>query len=651
MKQMGTLGLAMLVVLSASASDPKDATKATISVNNQVKADLPFNDKKDFENAQKGFIAKQDVVTIKNDNGDVVWDLEAYKKYISLDKPSPNTVNPSLWRNAQLNMINGLFEVTDGIYQVRGYDLSNITFIKGDKGWIVFDPLISQETAKAALDFVNKELGERPVTGVFYSHSHIDHFGGVRGIVDEEDVISGKVPIVASQGFTEHAVSENVIAGNAMGRRAVYMYGALLPRNEKGGVNGGLGQTTSTGVATMIKPTDIIEKTGEERTIDGVKMVFQYTPGTEAPTEMNIWFPDKKALWMAENTTNTMHNILTLRGAQVRDALKWSSYLQETIDMWGDDVQVKFQSHHWPMWGQEDIVKYFKKQRDMYKYTHDQTVRLMNQGYIGSEISEMIEFPDEIGKTWSSRGYYGTLRHNSRAVYQRYMGWYNGNPSDLNNLPPTDAAVKYVEYMGGEQEAIKKAQADFDKGNYRWVAEVLKHVVFANPESGKGKALLADAYEQMGYQAESGPWRSVYLQGAYELRNGTPSAGGTNVASPDIIKNMPPEMLFDYLAVRILPEKAAGKAFVMNLNFTDLDEKYSLYVENSVLNHTTKIAEKPDVSLVLTKATLDDVQLGNITLEKAIADGQIKLDGNPQVLKDFVGMLDNFNFWFNIVTP
>ncbi|EPT1631832.1 alkyl/aryl-sulfatase [Vibrio parahaemolyticus] len=641
----------MLVVLSANASAPKDATQSTIDVNNQVKQDLPFSDKKDFENAQKGFIAKQDVVTIKNEKGDVVWDLEAYKKYIGLDKPSPDTVNPSLWRNAQLNMINGLFEVTDGIYQVRGYDLSNITFIKGDKGWIVFDPLISQETAKAALDFINKELGERPVTGVFYSHSHLDHFGGVRGVVDEKDVISGKVPIVASLGFTEHAVSENVIAGNAMGRRAVYMYGSMLPRNEKGGVNGGLGQTTSTGMATMIKPTDIIEKTGEERTIDGVKMVFQYTPGTEAPTEMNIWFPDKKALWMAENTTNTMHNILTLRGAQVRDALKWSSYLQETIDMWGDDVEVKFQSHHWPMWGQEDIVKYFKTQRDMYKYTHDQTVRLMNQGYIGSEISEMIEFPNEINNTWSSRGYYGTLRHNSRAVYQRYMGWYNGNPSDLNNLPPTDAADKYVEYIGGEEATINKAQADFDQGNYRWVAEVLKHVVFANPESEKGKALLADAYEQMGYQAESGPWRSVYLQGAYELRNGVPGSGGLTTASPDIIKNMPPEMLFDYLAVRILPEKAAGKAFVMNMNFTDLDEKYSLYVENSVLNHTKKLAEKPDVSLELTKATLDDVQLGNITLEKAIADGSIKLDGDPQVLKDFVGMLDNFNFWFNIVTP
>lgn len=651
MRQLVTLGLAMLVMLSASASEPKEATQSTINVNNQVKQDLPFSDKKDFEDAQKGFIAKQDVVTITNGKGDVVWDLEAYKKYIGLDKPSPDTVNPSLWRNAQLNMINGLFEVTDGIYQVRGYDLSNITFIKGDVGWIIFDPLISQETAKAALDFINKELGERPVTGVLYSHSHVDHFGGVRGVVDEKDVTSGKVPIIASFGFTEHAVSENVIAGNAMGRRAIYMYGSMLPRDEKGGVNGGLGQTTSTGMATMIKPTDIIEKTGEERTIDGVKMVFQYTPGTEAPTEMNIWFPDKKALWMAENTTNTMHNILTLRGAQVRDALKWSSYIQETIDMWGEDVEVKFQSHHWPMWGQEDIVKYFKTQRDMYKYTHDQTVRLMNQGYTGSEISELIEFPNEIKNSWSSRGYYGTLRHNSRAVYQRYMGWYSGNPSDLNNLPPTDAAVNYVEYMGGEKETIKKARADFDKGNYRWVAEVLKHVVFANPESEKGKALLADAYEQMGYQAESGPWRSVYLQGAYELRNGVSSSGGLTTASPDIIKNMPPEMLFDYLAVRILPEKAAGKAFVMNMIFTDLDERYSLYVENSVLNHTKKLAEKPDVSLELTKATLDDVQLGNINLEKAIADGSIKLDGDPKVLKDFVGMLDSFNFWFNIVTP
>ncbi|MFO4723513.1 alkyl sulfatase dimerization domain-containing protein [Vibrio cholerae] len=653
---MRHLILCMAVVLTSGTAlaEPipsKPATQATIEANQAVYKALDFKDQTDFKNAQRGLIAKQDVVTIKNANGNVVWDLEAYKKFITLDAKAPDSVNPSLWRNAQLNVINGLFEVTDGIYQVRAYDLSNITFVKGDTGWIVFDPLISQETAKAALDFVNAQLGERPVTAVVYSHSHIDHFGGVRGIVNEEDVKAGKVKIIASHGFTEHAVSENVIAGNAMGRRAIYMYGALLPRDERGGVNGGLGQTTSTGLPTLIVPTYIVEKTGEELTVDGVRMVFQYTPGTEAPTEFNTWFPDKKALWMAENSTNTMHNILTLRGAQVRDALKWSSYLNETIEMWGDDVQVKFQSHHWPLWGQKEIVKYFKQQRDMYKYTHDQTVRLMNQGYIGSEISEIIQFPKELEKNWSTRGYYGTLRHNSRAVYQRYMGWYSGNPSDLNNLPPTNAAIKYVEYMGGESAVIDKAQADFDKGNYRWVAEALKHVVFANPQSKRGKALLADTYEQLGYQAESGPWRSVYLQGAYELRNGTPQSGGTNTASPDIIKNMPPEMLFDYLSVRILPEKAAGKTFAININFTDLDEQYTLYLENSVLNHTRKQAKKADVTLTLTKATLDDVQLGNVTLEKAISDGDIELKGNPQVFKDFVEMLDKFNFWFNIVTP
>ncbi|MGF1728904.1 alkyl/aryl-sulfatase [Photobacterium kasasachensis] len=643
--------VAVSVTAGALASESKPATQATIEANQALYKALPFQDKKDFERAQKGFIAKQDVVTIKNDQGNVVWDLEEYKKYITQDAKAPDSVNPSLWRNAQLNLINGLFKVTDGIYQIRGYDLSNITFVEGKSGWIVFDPLISQETARAALDFINAELGERPVTAVIYSHSHIDHFGGVRGIVDEADVAAGKVQIIASHGFTEHAVSENVIAGNAMGRRAIFMYGALLPRNEQGSVNGGLGQTTSTGLATLVKPTLIIEKTGEEHIIDGVKMVFQYTPGTEAPTEINTWFPEKKALWMAENSTNTMHNILTLRGAQVRDALKWSYYLNETIELWGDEVEVKFQSHHWPMWGQEEIVNYFKLQRDMYKYTHDQTVRLMNQGYISSEISEMIQFPQEIEQNWSTRGYYGTLRHNSRAVYQRYMGWYSGNPSDLNNLPPADAAAKYVEYMGGEESAIEKAQKDFESGNYRWVAEVMKHVVFANPESKKGKTLLADSYEQLGYQAESGPWRSVYLQGAYELRNGTPSAGGTNTASPDIIKNMPPEMLFDYLAVRLLPEKAAGKQYAINIDFTDLEEQYTLYIENSVLNHTTKLSDKPNVTLTLTKESLDNIQLGIITLEKAISSGKIKLKGDKEAFKDFVGMLDNFNFWFNIVTP
>lgn len=632
--------------------NPKPASEFTIQANQNVLHTLPFNDKQDFEDARRGFIAKPDTLTIKDDKGNLVWDLEQYKTYIGLDKTAPDTVNPSLWRNAQLNMEYGLFKVTDKIYQIRGFDLSNITFIQGDKGWIVFDPLISPQTAKAALAFINQTLGERPVTAVVYSHSHVDHYGGAAGLFNSPDEVKKNgVQIIAPEGFTEHAVSENVIAGNAMARRAVYMYGALLPRNAQGGVNGGLGQTVSAGVPSLLLPTRFITKSGEEVTLDGVRMIFQMTPGTEAPAEMNTWFPDSKALWMAENTTNTMHNILTLRGAQVRDALKWSSYLNETIETWGDQAQVKFQSHHWPRWGNASIVDYFKKQRDLYKYIHDQSVRLMNMGYTGEEISEKIALPPELNDFWPNRGYYGTLRHNSRAVYQRYMGWYSGNPSDLDNLPPEMVGPKYVEFMGGEQALLKKAKASFDKGEYRWVAEVLKHLVFANPNNQEGKLLLADALEQLGYQAESGPWRSVYLQGAYELRNGVPTAGGTVTASPDTIRAMSPSMLFDYLAVRINPEKAAGKKMVINMNFTDIGEQHTLSLENAVLNHTTHYAAKPDVTLTLSKQTLDDIQLGQGTLEQKIASGEIKVQGNQQTFSDFVGLLDKFNFWFNIVTP
>lgn len=632
--------------------NPKPASEFTIQANQNVLHTLPFNDKQDFEDARRGFIAKPDTLTIKDDKGNVVWDLEQYKTYIGLDKTAPDTVNPSLWRNAQLNMEYGLFKVTDKIYQIRGFDLSNITFIQGDKGWIVFDPLISPQTAKAALAFINKTLGERPVSAVVYSHSHVDHYGGAAGLFNSPDEVKKNgVQIIAPEGFTEHAVSENVIAGNAMARRAVYMYGALLPRNAQGSVNGGLGQTTSTGVPSLLLPTRFITKTGEEVTLDGVRMVFQMTPGTEAPAEMNTWFPDSKALWMAENTTNTMHNILTLRGAQVRDALKWSSYLNETIETWGDQAQVKFQSHHWPRWGNASIVDYFKKQRDLYKYIHDQSVRLMNMGYTGEEISEKIALPPELNDFWPNRGYYGTLRHNSRAVYQRYMGWYSGNPSDLDNLPPEMVGPKYVEFMGGEQALLKKAKASFDKGEYRWVAEVLKHLVFANPNNQEGKLLLADALEQLGYQAESGPWRSVYLQGAYELRNGVPTAGGTVTASPDTIRAMSPSMLFDYLAVRINPEKAAGKKMVVNMDFTDIGEKHTLSLENAVLNHTTRYAASPDVTVTLSKQTLDNIQLGQGTLEQKIASGEIKVQGDQQTFSDFVGLLDKFNFWFNIVTP
>lgn len=648
--------LATCAGLSATAwSQPapapgKPATAATKAANQQVLRSLPFADKTDFEDAQRGFIAAPESLTIKNAAGAVVWDLEAYKKYIGLDKPAPDSVNPSLWRNAQLNMLHGLFKVTDRIYQVRGYDLSNITFVQGDTGWIVFDPLISAETAKAAYDFISSNLGKRPVVAVVYSHSHVDHYGGVRGIVDEVDVKAGKVRIIAPEHFTEHAVSENVIAGNAMGRRAIYMYGALLPRNERGGVNGGLGQTTSTGNVTLIVPGDTVTKTGQEIMVDGVRMVFQMTPGTEAPAEMNTFFPQFKAMWMAENSTNTFHNILTLRGAQVRDPLKWAHHLSETILLYGKDVDVKFQSHHWPQWGNQKVVDYWKKQRDLYKYTHDQSVNLMNKGYIGSEIAEMIQLPPELDQYWPNRGYYGTLRHNARAVYQRYMGWYNANPADLNDLPPEPAAKKYVEYMGGEAAVLKRARADFDKGEYRWVATALKHAVFANPSSNEAKGLLADTLEQLGYQAESGPWRSVYLQGAYELRHGVPGAGGVATASPDTIKAMPPAMLFDYLAVRLNGPKAAGKKIALNIDFTDLKKRYGLTVENAVLNHGVPLAAA-DATLTMSKATLDAIQLKETTLEKAIMDGSLKVEGRREAFAEFMGLLDTFPFWFNIVTP
>lgn len=629
----------------------KGATEATRAANQKVLDSLPFNERGDFEDAQRNLVGRPDTLTIKNADGDVVWDLEEYKKYISDDKPAPDTVNPSLWRNAQLCMEYGLFKVADRIYQVRGYDLSNVTFVQGDTGWIVIDTAISPETAKAALDLANQHLGARPVLAVIHSHSHVDHYGGVRGIVNQADVDSGKVKVIAPQAFVEDAVSENVIAGNAMGRRAVYMYGALLPRNAEGGVNGGLGMTVSTGLPTLVIPTDIITTTGQKMTIDGVDLEFQMTPGTEAPTEMNTFFPQFKAMWMAENTTNTMHNLLTLRGAQVRDARIWAKFLDDTINTYGPNTEVKFQSHHWPMWGHDKIIDYWKKQRDMYKYIHDQSVRLMNNGLVGSEIAEEIQMPPELGNFWPDRGYYGTLKHNSRAVYQRYMGWYDGNPSDLDDLPPADAAKKYVEYMGGEDAILDKAKRDFDAGNYRWTAMVLKQVVFANPDSVNGKNLLADSYEQMGYQAESGPWRSVYLQGAYELRNGVPKAGGTDTASPDTIAAMPPEMMFDYLGVRLNGPKAAGKKILLNVDFTDLKKQYGLTVENGVLNYSEGLLPQSDATLKLTKATMNDIQMGKVKLNDAISANNVTLDGNKQSVEDFIGLMDTFPFWFNIVTP
>lgn len=650
-KTGGVLALLLCsVLLGAVGAQAEPATVTTAEANKAVLDQLPFQDRKDFENAARGLLRKPDALTIKNAEGQTVWDLESYKSFITQEAAAPDSVNPSLWRNAQLLLNYGLFEVADGIYQVRGYDLANITFVRGDTGWIVFDTGSTAETAKAALDLVSEEFGPRPVVAIVYSHPHLDHYGGVKGLISDEDARLGKVRVIAPEGFMEHAVSENVTTGNAMSRRSVLMYGALLPRGPEGSVGAGLGLTNPRGTTTLIEPNEYVSATGTVLTVDGVEMEFQMTPGTEAHAEMNTYFPAQRAMWMAENTTATMHNILTPRGAQVRDALAWSKFIDETIELYGDKTDVKFQSHHHPEWGHDEVADYFRKQRDLYKFLHDRSVHLINKGYTGDEIAEMIKLPPSLEKLWSGRGYYGTLKHNSRAIYQRYMGWYTGNPSDLDVLPNEEAAAKYVEYMGGEAAVLEKARADFDEGEYRWVAMALRHVVFANPDSAEGKELLAKAYEQLGYQAESGPWRSIYLQGAWELRNGTPPINAAS-ASPDVVRAMSLDMLFDFLAVRLDSDKAEGKVISVNFDFTDIDAHYTLTLENSVLNHSTTQAETADATVTLAKSTLDDVNLGVSTLEDELNAGNITVDGDADALKQLMGMIETFSPAFNVVTP
>lgn len=483
---------------------PKDATDITKQVNAAVLNHLPFADKTDLENANSGFIATLPDVTIKNEKGQVVWTLDPYKFLEGAEAPA--TVNPSLWRQAQLNMTNGLFKVTDRIYQIRGFDLSVMSIIEGDTGIIIVDPLTSTETAKAGLDLYYQHRPKKPVVAVMYTHSHIDHYGGVRGVISEEDVNSGKVKILAPEGFLEEAVSENVYAGNAMSRRALYMYGALLPRGVNGQVDGGLGKTASIGTVTLIPPTDIIKTTGEKRVVDGVEMEFQMAPGTEAPAEMLTYFPQFKALLAAEDATHTLHNLYTLRGAQVRDASKWWKALNEAIERYGAGTEVVFASHHWPTWGNENVIPYLESQRDLYKYIHDQSLRLLNSGYTMTEVAEIMTLPESLSQKWFNRDYYGSVNHDSKAVYQRYLGWYDSNPANLHALPPDEASKKYVEYMGGPAAVTEKAKKSFAEGDYRWVAMVMNNVVFADPTNKEARDLQADALEQLGYQTEDATW-------------------------------------------------------------------------------------------------------------------------------------------------
>ncbi|MBM3095868.1 MBL fold metallo-hydrolase [Ensifer sp. T173] len=587
---------------------------------------------------------------IKGESGNAIWNPEQYG-FIKEGAEAPATVNPSLWRQSQLINMSGLFEVTDGIYQVRNLDLSNMTIIEGTEGITIVDPLVSAETAKVAIDLYFKNRGTKPVKAVIYTHSHVDHYGGVRGVVSEDDVTSGKVKIYAPEGFLEAAVAENVMAGTAMSRRASYMYGNLLAPDPKGQVGAGLGTTTSAGTVTLIPPTNIITKTGQKETIDGLTYEFLMAPGSEAPSEMLWYIEEKKAISAAEDATHTLHNTYSLRGAKIREPLPWSKYLNEALVMWGDKAEVMFAQHHWPTWTNEKVVNLLEKQRDLYRYINDETLRMVNHGMTMREIAETFKLPPSLDNFWANRGYYGSIYHDVAATYVLYLGWFDGNPSTLHELPPVEASKKYVEFMGGSDAVLDKAKKSFEAGDYRWVAQVANHVVFADPNNQPAKDLVADALEQLGYQAESGPWRNFYLTGAKELREGVKKLPTPNTASPDTVRAMSLDLFFDYLGVRLNAEKAGDAHIVLNFDF-GADGKYLVELENGVLNNTKdKQADEADATITLTRADLNSIALGETKLDQAVSDGKVKVAGDNAKLGQLVSMLDSFDFWFNIVTP
>ncbi|HEU0028662.1 MAG TPA: alkyl sulfatase dimerization domain-containing protein [Ktedonobacterales bacterium] len=632
---------------------PRPATRPTADANARLRQTLPFQDTQDFEDARRGQLAGPNSGIIKGTGGRAVWDMDVYT--FEDREEAPASVNPSLWRQARLNRISGLFQVTDGIYQVRGLDLSNMTIIEGETGLIVIDPLVSTECAAAGMDLYIQRRSRKPVVAVIYTHSHVDHYGGVKGVISEDDVRAGRVRVYAPEGFLEYTISENVFAGTAMSRRAQYQYGLFLPRGELGQVDLGLGKAVSTGSITLIPPTDIISEPHAKRTIDGVDIEFQLTPGTEAPAEMNFYFPRFRALCAAENATHNLHNILTLRGAEVRDTKAWASYLDETITLFAHRSDVLFASHHWPTWGAERIRTYLADQRDMYEYLHDQTLRLINHGYTPMEIAEALAtLPPELERRWYCRGYYGSLSHNVRAVYQRYLGFYDGNPASLNPLPPVEAGKRYVEAIGGADKVLDIARASFERGEYRWAAQLLNHLVFAQPDNQTARELQANALEQMGYQSESGTWRSAYLTGAHELRNGADTSITITTANPDLTQAMPIELFFDYLGIRLNGEKAANTGeMALIWRFTDLDETHTLTLRNATLTHARgeRDGRQPDATITLTRATLDAITLGQTTFDQAIADGRVSVSGDTGKLTQLLALLDTFELMFNIVEP
>lgn len=637
--------------LLVAAEQPKPPTSFTEAAQEQVRQSLPFNDRADFERVEKGLIKRPENLTIKNDDGTVAWQLGGYD-FLKAAKDVAS-VNPSLMRQAQLNLSYGLFKVTDGIYQVRGFDLANTTFIEGKTGWIVIDTLTTPATAKAAYALVSQELGQKPIRAIIYSHAHIDHFGGVKGLVSQEQVDKGEVQIIAPKGFMEAAIKENVLAGNAMLRRATYQYGTLLPKGPEGHVDMAIGKAVAKGPMSIIAPTRTVAGPLVEMDIDGVPFTFQNTPGTESPAEMNVWLPQQKALLMAENVTATLHNLYTLRGAETRDPLGWSKYINEALHRFGDKAEVLFAVHNWPRWGHEDIVRTLEKQRDMYGYLNDQTLHLANNGVTINQIHERLKVPPELANEWFNRGYHGSVSHNVRAVVNKYLGYYDSNPATLNPLAPEDSAVKYVEFMGGADHLLQMARASYEKGEYRWVVEVVNKLVFADPTNQAARALQADALEQLGYQAENAGWRNSYLAAAQELRNGVPrDQPPMKSGSPDALAAMDTGLLFDYLGVRLNAEKAEGEDFAINLVLPDKNEQYLLELKNSHLNNIKGVqSENAGQTVTIDRADLNRLMLKEVSPVRLVFEGKLKSSGNPLLLAKLFGMLDEFNFWFDIVTP
>jgi alkyl sulfatase BDS1-like metallo-beta-lactamase superfamily hydrolase len=652
--------LVLTTLVAASCSDqlPPDPdadgdghtapTEATIAANRAVLEALDFTDRQDFEDATKGLIAAEPALRVTSASGASVWDLSANA---FIEGEAPASVNPSLWRQARLNNIHGLFKVTEGIYQMRGYDLSNMTLIEGKTGWIVVDPLTARETAAAAFAFARKHLGERPIVAMIFTHSHIDHFGGVLGVLTSEGVQAESIRIIAPQGFMDEATSENIIAGTAMSRRAMLMYGKQLARSERGHVDSGLGISPAFGSFGLLEPTEIVDHTPQTLLIDGLEFIFQNAPGSEAPAELTFYLPHARAFNGAEVTSHNMHNLYTLRGAKVRDALLWSHYIGESIELFGE-AEVYLASHHWPIWGNARIIDFLEVQRDTYKYIHDQTVRLFNQGLTPGEIAEVIELPVSLQKDFHNRGYYGTLRHNARAVYQNYLGWYDGNPAHLNPLPPAEAGQRYVELAGGADELLRHARAAYDEAGYRWAAELLNHLVFADPANGEARSLLAACYDQLGYQAESGPWRDVYLSAAFELRHGPPEQGLNIAAMTDVLRQTPVRRFFDSMAVRLNGPDAEGVQLSVNFVFTDLGESYLLDIGNAVLHHRPSSPDAPaDATLKLTHDMFLAMLTGQAGLTDLLLSDQIQLEGSKLDLVKFFSLLDKPDGRFNIVTP